>query len=124
MLCLLCVLLFSDGIDGKQARRTKTSSPLGELFDHGLDSWAALFIPVAVYGIFGRGEHGVSAYNVYLLVVGIMVCFVASHWEKYNTGVLFLPWGYDIGQIVSFKYFIWLIPPIRVNHYAIFLNII
>ena len=39
--------------------------------------------------------------RVYMIVVGIMVCFVASHWEKYNTGILFLPWGYDIGQIVS-----------------------
>ncbi|GFO43614.1 choline/ethanolaminephosphotransferase 1 [Plakobranchus ocellatus] len=27
-----------DAIDGKQARRTKSSSPLGELFDHGCDS--------------------------------------------------------------------------------------
>lgn len=24
-----------DAMDGKQARRTETSSPLGELFDHG-----------------------------------------------------------------------------------------
>ncbi|XP_059160717.1 ethanolaminephosphotransferase 1-like [Physella acuta] len=88
-----------DGIDGKQARRTKSSSPLGELFDHGLDSWATLFLPVAVFCIFGRGEHGVSVFRVFMCVVGIMVCFVISHWEKYNTGVLFLPWGYDIGQI-------------------------
>jgi phosphatidylglycerophosphate synthase len=27
-----------DATDGKQARRTGTSSPLGELFDHGCDS--------------------------------------------------------------------------------------
>lgn len=27
-----------DAIDGKQARRTGTSTPLGELFDHGCDS--------------------------------------------------------------------------------------
>ncbi|CAF4966675.1 unnamed protein product, partial [Rotaria socialis] len=27
-----------DAIDGKQARRTNSSSPLGELFDHGCDS--------------------------------------------------------------------------------------
>lgn len=27
-----------DSIDGKQARRTGTSSPLGELFDHGCDA--------------------------------------------------------------------------------------
>jgi len=27
-----------DATDGKQARRTQSSSPLGELFDHGCDS--------------------------------------------------------------------------------------
>ncbi|KAH3695887.1 ethanolaminephosphotransferase 1-like [Dreissena polymorpha] len=88
-----------DGIDGKQARRTGTSSPLGELFDHGLDSWASFFLPVAMYSVFGRGEHGVGVYNVYLILLGVNFCFMASHWEKYNTGILFLPWGYDFSQI-------------------------
>jgi ethanolaminephosphotransferase len=27
-----------DNLDGKQARRTKSSSPLGLLFDHGCDA--------------------------------------------------------------------------------------
>ena len=41
--CFLCGLgLFIyqtlDAIDGKQARRTGTSSPMGELFDHGCDA--------------------------------------------------------------------------------------
>ena len=27
-----------DAIDGKQARRTNSNSPLGELFDHGCDA--------------------------------------------------------------------------------------
>lgn len=36
---------FSDGIDGKQARRIGLSGPLGELFDHGLDSYTAILIP-------------------------------------------------------------------------------
>lgn len=41
--CFLCAVgLFVyqslDAIDGKQARRTGTSTPLGELFDHGCDS--------------------------------------------------------------------------------------
>ena len=27
-----------DAVDGKQARRTDSSTPLGELFDHGCDS--------------------------------------------------------------------------------------
>lgn len=90
----------SDGIDGKQARRTGSSSPLGELFDHGLDSWATLFLPVALYSIFGRGEYGVGVFRVYFIVTGVMLCFILSHWEKYNTKILFLPWGYDLSQLV------------------------
>ena len=40
----LAVLLYLhlDCLDGKQARRTKSSSPLGQLFDHGADSVAHL----------------------------------------------------------------------------------
>jgi len=91
----------TDGTDGKQARRTGTSSPLGELFDHGLDSWASFFLPVAMYSVFGRSELGVDVFRVYLLLLGVNFCFIASHWEKYNTGILFLPWGYDFSQIVS-----------------------
>lgn len=32
-----------DATDGKQARRTKSSSPLGQLFDHGCDSFIMQF---------------------------------------------------------------------------------
>ena len=31
----------------------------------------------------------------------VMVSFIMSHWEKYNTGVLYLPWAYDLSQVVS-----------------------
>lgn len=93
--------LFTDGTDGKQARRTKTSSPLGELFDHGLDSWVTLFMPVAMYSVYGRGEGGVDVFRVFLITIGVQFCFMVSHWEKYITGVLFLPWGYDLSQLVS-----------------------
>ena len=35
-----CVFMYQtfDAVDGKQARRTKQSSPLGQLFDHGCDA--------------------------------------------------------------------------------------
>ena len=33
---LLIVCQTFDAVDGKQARRTSSSSPLGELFDHGI----------------------------------------------------------------------------------------
>ncbi|XP_039299223.1 ethanolaminephosphotransferase 1-like isoform X1 [Nilaparvata lugens] len=88
-----------DGIDGKQARRTNTSGPLGELFDHGLDSWTAVLIPTCLYSIFGRTDFSVPPLRFYYICWNVFVTFYLSHWEKYNTGVLFLPWGYDLSML-------------------------
>jgi hypothetical protein len=40
LLCGIGLFIYQslDAIDGKQARRTGSSTPLGELFDHGCDS--------------------------------------------------------------------------------------
>ncbi len=38
----MIIYLNFDAIDGKQARRTGTSGPLGELFDHGKNRWKKL----------------------------------------------------------------------------------
>ncbi|XP_024869394.1 ethanolaminephosphotransferase 1-like [Temnothorax curvispinosus] len=90
-----------DGIDGKQARRTQTSGPLGELFDHGLDSWSAMLITVGMYSVFGRTDHSVSPLRMYFILWNVFINFYLSHWEKYNTGVLFLPWGYDASMLAT-----------------------
>lgn len=96
-----------DGVDGKQARRTNSSTPLGELFDHGLDSWACIFFVATVYSIFGRGESGVGVATLYYILWVVLFSFILSHWEKYNTGILFLPWGYDISQVtISLVYLV------------------
>ncbi|KAJ8362295.1 hypothetical protein AAFF_G00384620 [Aldrovandia affinis] len=96
-----------DGVDGKQARRTNSSTPLGELFDHGLDSWACIFFVATVYSIFGRGQAGVDVATLYFILWVVLFSFILSHWEKYNTGVLFLPWGYDVSQVtISIVYII------------------
>lgn len=99
MICVF-LLLCTDGVDGKQARRTNSSTPLGELFDHGLDSWACIFFVATVYSIFGRLESGVGVATLYYILWVVLFSFILSHWEKYNTGILFLPWGYDISQVV------------------------
>ncbi|TKC36782.1 hypothetical protein EI555_003669, partial [Monodon monoceros] len=79
-----------DGVDGKQACRTNSSTPLGELFDHGLDR-----------------SSGVSVFVIYLLLWVVLFSFILPHWEKYNTGILFLPWGNDVSQVaVSFVYIV------------------
>ncbi|XP_003741479.1 ethanolaminephosphotransferase 1 [Galendromus occidentalis] len=88
-----------DGIDGKHARRTGLCGPMGELFDHGLDSWATLFMPLCVYSVFGRLDYSATPWRFYLILWNVHYCFLSSHWEKYNTGILFLPWGYDVSQV-------------------------
>eukprot|EP00088_Acartia_fossae_P044104 TRINITY_DN4674_c0_g3_i1.p1 TRINITY_DN4674_c0_g3~~TRINITY_DN4674_c0_g3_i1.p1 ORF type:complete len:441 (-),score=61.47 TRINITY_DN4674_c0_g3_i1:253-1575(-) len=102
---LVAVFLFLshtlDGIDGKQARRTGSSTPLGELFDHGLDSWATIFITASVYSVFGRNDDqfSIDPFRMYCVLWNVYFCFLTSHWEKYNTGVLYLPWGYDFSMV-------------------------
>uniref|UniRef100_A0A8C5P2G3 Ethanolaminephosphotransferase 1 n=1 Tax=Jaculus jaculus TaxID=51337 RepID=A0A8C5P2G3_JACJA len=84
-----------DGVDEKQACRTNSSTPLGELFYHGLHSCSCVYFVVTVYSIFGRGSTGVSVFVLYLLL-----------WV-YNTGILFLPWGYDLSQVTI--YFVYIV---------------
>ncbi|XP_063833694.1 ethanolaminephosphotransferase 1-like [Ostrinia nubilalis] len=107
----LAVFLFLaytlDGIDGKQARRTQTSGPLGELFDHGLDSYSVFFIPACLYSIFGRLDFSIPPIRMYYVMWNLLLNFYISHWEKYNTGVLFLPWGYDFSMWASTLCFLW-----------------
>ena len=98
-----CFGHYVDGIDGKQARRTKSSTPLGELFDHGSDSIIACLLPMGIFSVFGRSEDdfGADVWVLYMIVCVIMATFYISHWEKYLTGVMFLPWVYDFSQLVS-----------------------
>ncbi|XP_023343041.1 ethanolaminephosphotransferase 1 isoform X2 [Eurytemora carolleeae] len=108
----VAILLFLshtlDGIDGKQARRTGSSTPLGELFDHGLDSWATIFITGSLYSVFGRDLdlYSITPFRMFCIMWNVYFCFLISHWEKYNTGVLYLPWGYDLSMLISFLLYI------------------
>lgn len=86
-----CIL---DGIDGKQARRTKTSGPLGELFDHGVDSYSAALIPIYMFSIFGT--KAISPIRMHFVIWNVFLNFFLTHFEKYNTGIMYLPWAYDV----------------------------
>lgn len=45
---LIFFFITLDAIDGKQARRTKGGSPLGQLFDHGCDSYTLTFLMLGI----------------------------------------------------------------------------
>eukprot|EP00211_Chloroparvula_japonica_P006556 CAMPEP_0119119896 /NCGR_PEP_ID=MMETSP1310-20130426/1188_1 /TAXON_ID=464262 /ORGANISM="Genus nov. species nov., Strain RCC2339" /LENGTH=386 /DNA_ID=CAMNT_0007109355 /DNA_START=77 /DNA_END=1237 /DNA_ORIENTATION=- len=86
----LPVMIFTyqilDNLDGRQARRTGTSSPLGELFDHACDSLYATFSLATTIHIFGLDIFQ-SFVAYYLMAV---IPFYVSHWEEYYAGVLVL----------------------------------
>lgn len=86
-------------MDGKQARRTGTSGPLGELFDHGLDSYSAALIPIYIFSLFGTVD--LPPIRMFFVIWNVFLNFYLTHVEKYNTGVMFLPWGYDFTMWVS-----------------------
>ena len=87
--CAFCYLLYQilDNIDGKQARRTNSSSALGLLVDHGTDSCTTFFITCGLGSILG-----LNSINQYILLwIMIIVPFYLNNWEQYMTGQLSLP---------------------------------
>ncbi|CAO3591400.1 unnamed protein product [Absidia cylindrospora] len=75
-----------DNVDGKQARRTGTSSPLGELFDHAIDALNCSMAAVLQASGIGVGHSG-AAVALYAIA---MLGFYLSTAEEYHTGVLYL----------------------------------
>jgi len=75
-----------DNIDGKQARRTKTSSPLGELFDHGIDSLNCTLASLLETAALGLGTSKTGAFMALLPCLPMFF----STWETYHTHTLYL----------------------------------
>ncbi|XP_006609180.1 cholinephosphotransferase 1 isoform X3 [Apis laboriosa] len=88
--CFLCALgLFIyqslDAIDGKQARRTGTSTPLGELFDHGCDSISTVFIALSACIAVQLGYYPTW---MFFQCFCAMTLFYCAHWQTYVSGSL------------------------------------
>lgn len=75
-----------DNIDGKQARKTGSSSPLGELFDHGIDSLNCCLGGLVQSACMGMGSTRESALVAFIPCVAMF----ASTWETYHTHTLYL----------------------------------
>ncbi|KAG0635620.1 hypothetical protein HOY80DRAFT_1011744 [Tuber brumale] len=80
-----------DNIDGKQARRTGSSSPLGELFDHGIDSLNCTLASLCETACMGLGP---TKAGVFTALIPTLPMFFST-WETYHSHVLYL--GYFNG---------------------------
>ena len=80
-----------DNVDGKQARRTGTSSGLGELFDHGIDSLNCTLGSLLETAAMGYGPSKTGAFTA---IIPCLPMFFST-WETYHTHTLYL--GYFNG---------------------------
>ncbi|CAI2371000.1 unnamed protein product [Moneuplotes crassus] len=87
-----------DAIDGKQARRTGSSSPLGQLFDHGCDSISWTICSMNVISFLGLG----LSFNGILAMYSTMVPFYFLNLIEYNTGVFYYSVGIMDGTSAQF----------------------
>lgn len=85
LIVFVCTFLYQtcDGSDGKQARRTGSGSPLGELFDHGVD--ALVSVVIVAQGV-ELGGLGLDSAPVVVLLLLTQVAFFASNQTLLVTG--------------------------------------
>ncbi|KAA0714294.1 Choline/ethanolaminephosphotransferase 1 [Triplophysa tibetana] len=85
--CALGLFIYQslDAIDGKQARRTNSSTPLGELFDHGCDSLSTVFVILGTCISVQMGTH--PDWIFFCCFAGIFM-FYCAHWQTYVSGTL------------------------------------
>ena len=79
---LIFIYLTGDHLDGLQAKRTGTSSPLGEFIDHYLDSYINVIYLLVMFSVFGIN-------NLYLLSFTLFVSYSAHasvFYEQFRTG--------------------------------------
>uniref|UniRef100_A0A1I7XKB5 CHHC U11-48K-type domain-containing protein n=1 Tax=Heterorhabditis bacteriophora TaxID=37862 RepID=A0A1I7XKB5_HETBA len=74
-----------DATDGKQARRTMSASPLGELFDHGCDSISQVFVTLNIAYALKLGDVPCGAFFICVVAISLFYC---AHWSTYCTGQL------------------------------------
>ncbi|KAL1301543.1 hypothetical protein AAFC00_005782 [Neodothiora populina] len=75
-----------DAVDGSQARRTKQSGPLGELFDHGVD---ALNTSLGVL-LFSATMNFGQGWKTILILFASLLTFYVQTWDEYHTHTLTL----------------------------------
>eukprot|EP01029_Cantina_marsupialis_P028249 TRINITY_DN775914_c0_g1_i1.p1 TRINITY_DN775914_c0_g1~~TRINITY_DN775914_c0_g1_i1.p1 ORF type:complete len:370 (-),score=81.70 TRINITY_DN775914_c0_g1_i1:57-1166(-) len=82
----LCLFLYNtlDACDGKQARKTGSSSPLGQLFDHGCDALATTLITANIAGALQFG----ATWKTIAYLISVQLPFFICQWEEYHVHII------------------------------------
>ena len=88
--CATLIYQTLDNMDGKQARKTSTSSPLGLLFDHGCDAINMVLTAMAWWVAMGW-DPALQQVRFFMTIFLPLTTFYINTWEHYYTGKLILP---------------------------------
>lgn len=96
---------FLDNLDGHQARRTGTSSPLGLLMDHGCDAVNCIIGGLSLCCVVSDGP----CWKTWVMVLDTLIVFFLNTWEEYYRGVLVLPVvnGPNEGIFIAIGTYLW-----------------
>lgn len=86
--CAVGMFLYQtfDAVDGMQARRTKQSGPLGELFDHSVDACNTALGVLVFAAAMNLGQ----SWMTFLALFGSTMTFYVQTWDEYYTQILTL----------------------------------
>lgn len=106
LLNFLCLFAYQtmDALDGKQARRTKSSSPLGELFDHGCDAVTTSLLSLTIASSLQIGTH----WSIFFILLSTLIAFYLAQLEEYHTGTLEL-WYFNVTEAQLFTMSLYLL---------------
>jgi len=84
LLTSICMFIYQtlDAVDGKQARRTGNSTPLGQLFDHGCDGFSTILIADGITMLTLTPDRALTNQVIFA------VPFFLAQWEEMHTGTL------------------------------------
>ncbi|KAL0476449.1 ethanolaminephosphotransferase [Acrasis kona] len=126
ILIVIPILMFLyqtlDGSDGKQARRTGSSSPLGEIFDHGVDAICLTIFILCLCATCGVTPLNKSPFYICSVLAVYWFGFFTAHWEHYHTGTFYMgyigPCDAQVAIILMFiiAFFSCLIAPGKYPH--------
>ncbi|HKF78745.1 MAG TPA: CDP-alcohol phosphatidyltransferase family protein [Candidatus Dormibacteraeota bacterium] len=108
---LVQLYLLGDHADGMHAKRTGTSSALGEYLDHALDGYHGPIVVLAFFALVGFGNRAL----VMVMLWTLQVAFSATMVEERERGELHLgPVGSLEGMLLFSAFFLtWLVPPLQ-----------
>ncbi|KPI83489.1 putative aminoalcohol phosphotransferase [Leptomonas seymouri] len=94
-----------DNLDGHQARRTGTSSPLGLLMDHGCDAINCIVGGLSTAAVVSAGP----CWKTWMIVLNTVTVFFLNTWEHYYRDVLVLPVinGPNEGIMLAIGVYVW-----------------